>query len=58
MIRDGMPQLVGAVSLADWYGTAARTISCLFVFSRRDAFSYLQPVFFLPQAGFQRSELM
>ena len=48
VIRDGIPQLVGTVSLTDRYVTAAavRTIShqCLLV-SHRDAFLLLQPVF-------------
>ena len=36
-IRDGAPQLVSTASLTDWYDTAVRTASCLFVFSHRDA---------------------
>ena len=32
-----MPQHVSTVSPTDWYGTAVRTISYLFVFSHRDA---------------------
>ena len=33
-----IPPLVGAVFLTDWYDTAVRPISHLFVFSHRDAF--------------------
>ena len=40
VIRDGLPQLINTVSLADWYHTAVRTISYLFVFSHRDAFLF------------------
>ena len=32
MIRGGIPQLVGTVSLTDWYDTAVRTLSYLLIF--------------------------
>ena len=40
VIRDGKPQLVSTVPLADWYDTAARAISYLFVSPQRDTFLY------------------